>query len=99
MIDNTLSGLGLTLADMQVIELAEQSAAEAIRLRRSLGLPIDDERICPQGSCLALGNPHAMTGVRQVGSAALQLRDGDGSHALVAMSNSYGQASLVVLER
>lgn len=99
LIADVLAAANLSLDDMSILEIAENSSSEAIMLRRALGLGLEEPRLNALGSTLALGAPHGMTDVRMIGSAALQLRNGEGQHALIASSNAYGQAFVVILAK
>ena len=94
-----LSGLGLTLADMDVIELNEAFAAQGLAVLRLLGLADDDARVNPNGGAIALGHPLGMSGARLVGTAALQLARSGGRYALCTMCIGVGQGIALVLKR
>jgi len=91
---------GLTLADMDVIELNEAFAAQSLACTRALGLADDDERVNPNGGAIALGHPLGMSGARLLATAALELHQRPSSrYALVTMCIGVGQGYAVVLER
>ncbi|MBI3446756.1 MAG: 3-oxoadipyl-CoA thiolase [Magnetospirillum sp.] len=94
-----LARLGLTLADMDVMEFNEAFAAQALACTRQLGLADDDQRINPNGGAIALGHPLGMSGARLVGSAALQLSQTGGRRALATMCIGVGQGIAMVIER
>ncbi|WP_096701809.1 3-oxoadipyl-CoA thiolase [Magnetospirillum sp. 15-1] len=94
-----LARLGLTLADMDVIEFNEAFAAQALACTRQLGLADDDQRVNPNGGAIALGHPLGMTGARIVGTAALQLAQTGGRRALASMCIGVGQGIAMVVER
>ena len=89
----------LTLADMDVIELNEAFAAQALACIRAWGLADDDPRINPHGGAIALGHPLGMTGGRIVLSAARELQRSNKRYALVTLCIGVGQGYAVVLER
>jgi acetyl-CoA acyltransferase len=92
-----LERAGLTLADMDVIELNEAFAAQALACTRTMGLADDDPRINPNGGAIALGHPLGMSGARIVLAAARQLQRSGGRHALVTMCIGVGQGYAVVV--
>jgi 3-oxoadipyl-CoA thiolase len=93
-----LQRAGLTLADMDVIELNEAFAAQSLACTRELGLADDDTRINPNGGAIALGHPLGMSGARIAYSAALELHCQGLRYALVTMCIGLGQGYAVVLE-
>ncbi|NJC04629.1 3-oxoadipyl-CoA thiolase [Sphingomonas kaistensis] len=94
-----LARLGLTLDQMDVIELNEAFAAQGIAVLRQLGLPDDDARVNPNGGAIALGHPLGMSGARLAGTAALQLEQAGGRYALATMCIGVGQGIAMVIER
>ncbi|MFN8350684.1 MAG: acetyl-CoA C-acyltransferase, partial [Flavobacteriales bacterium] len=94
-----LKRAGLTLDQMDVIELNEAFAAQVLSCTRSLGLADDDPRINPNGGAIALGHPLGMSGARLVQTASLQLQRSGGRYALCTMCIGVGQGYAVVLER
>jgi len=94
-----LERLGMTLAQMDVLELNEAFAAQALAVARTLGLDEEDPRINPNGGAIALGHPLGMSGARLVTTAAYQLRDTGGRYALCTMCIGVGQGIAVVIER
>jgi len=94
-----LSRLGLTLADMNIIEINEAFAVQALTCQRELGLADDDPRVNPQGGAIALGHPLGMSGARLVCTAAHQLRRTGQRYALCTMCVGVGQGIAMVLER
>jgi len=94
-----LKKAGLTLADMDVIELNEAFAAQVLACTRALGLADQDPRINPNGGAIALGHPLGMSGARILHAAALELQRQNKKYALVAMCIGVGQGYAVVLER
>lgn len=94
-----LKRAGLTLDQMDVIELNEAFAAQALACTRSLGLADNDPRINPNGGAIALGHPLGMSGTRITHTAALQLQKTGGKYALATMCIGVGQGYAVVIER
>ncbi len=90
---------GLTLAQMDVIELNEAFAAQGLAVLRDLGLQDDDPRVNPNGGAIALGHPLGASGARLVTTAINQLHAGGGRYALCTMCVGVGQGIAVVLER
>ena len=90
---------GLTLAQMDVIELNEAFAAQALAVLRDLGLPDDAEHVNPNGGAIALGHPLGMSGARLVTTAAYELRRRGGRYALCTMCIGVGQGIALVIER
>ncbi len=94
-----LKRLGMTLDDMDIIELNEAFAAQALTCSRELGLADDDPRINPQGGAIALGHPLGMSGARLATTAVYQLLRGDSRRALCTMCVGVGQGIATVLEK
>ncbi|MEY4902607.1 MAG: 3-oxoadipyl-CoA thiolase [Bacteroidota bacterium] len=94
-----LERAGLTLADMDVIEMNEAFAAQVLACSRALGLADDDSRINPNGGAIALGHPLGMSGARIILAAVNQLQRTGGKYALATMCIGVGQGYAVVLER
>lgn len=94
-----LQRAGLTLDQMDIIEINEAFAAQVLACTRQLGLADEDPRINPNGGGIALGHPLGMTGARILLSAALELQRRQGRYALVTMCIGVGQGYAVVLER
>jgi 3-oxoadipyl-CoA thiolase len=93
-----LKRAGLTLDDMDVIELNEAFAAQSLAVTRSLGLADNDPRINPNGGAIALGHPLGMSGNRITYSAALELNLQNKRYALCTMCIGVGQGYAVILE-
>ena len=91
--------LGLTPDQMDVIELSEAFAAQALAVTRHLGLADDDARINPNGGAIALGHPLGMSGARLLTTATYQLHRSGGRYALCTMCIGVGQGIAVVIER
>lgn len=94
-----LTRTGLTLAEMDVIELNEAFAAQGLAVLRELGLPDDAPHVNPSGGAIALGHPLGMSGARLVMTAAYQLRRIGGRFALCTMCVGVGQGTAIILER
>ncbi|HEY0970418.1 MAG TPA: 3-oxoadipyl-CoA thiolase [Gemmatimonadales bacterium] len=94
-----LAQAGLTLGEIDVIELNEAFAAQVLASLRELGIPDDDPRLNPNGGAIALGHPLGMSGARVALSAAHQLRETGGRYALTTMCIGVGQGMAAVLER
>jgi len=90
---------GLSLEQMDVIELNEAFAAQALAVTRDLGLPDDAEQVNPNGGAIALGHPLGMSGARLVTTAARQLGRVDGRYALCTMCIGVGQGIAIIIER
>ncbi|MFG2060068.1 3-oxoadipyl-CoA thiolase [Micromonospora sp. NPDC048871] len=89
---------GLTVADLDVIELNEAFAAQAVAVLRELGLPEDAEHVNPNGGAIALGHPLGASGARLALTAALELRRRGGRRALATMCVGVGQGIALLLE-
>jgi acetyl-CoA acyltransferase len=94
-----LDRLGLKVSDMDVIELNEAFAAQALAVTRDLGLADDAEHVNPNGGAIALGHPLGMSGARLVLTAARELARRDGRYALCTMCIGVGQGIAMVIER
>ena len=96
---NALRKAGLTLNDIDIIELNEAFAAQSLAVIRELGMADDDPRINPNGGAIALGHPLGMSGTRIVNSAAIELHKQNKRYALATMCIGLGQGYAVILER
>ena len=94
-----LAQTGLTLAQMDVIELNEAFAAQGLAVTRDLGLADDDARVNPNGGAIAIGHPLGMSGARLVTTAMYQLHRTGGRHALCTMCIGVGQGIALIIER
>lgn len=94
-----LKKAGLTLDQIDIIEINEAFAAQALACTRSLGLADNDPRINPNGGAVAIGHPLGMTGARITYSAAWELQKTGKRYALATMCIGVGQGYAVVLER
>ena len=90
---------GLSLADLDVIELNEAFAAQGLAVLRDLGLSDDDERVNPNGGAIALGHPLGASGARLVTTAVNQLHRIKGRYALCTMCIGVGQGIAMIIER
>ncbi|MBN8293037.1 3-oxoadipyl-CoA thiolase [Rhodobacter sp. NTK016B] len=90
---------GLSLDQMDVIELNEAFAAQGLAVLRDLGIEDADPRVNPQGGAIALGHPLGMSGARLVGTAMWQLQRNGGRYALCTMCVGVGQGIALVMER
>ena len=90
---------GLTLADMDVIEINEAFASQVIAVAREMGLNPSDERLNPNGGAIALGHPFGMSGARLVTSAINCLEQRNGRYALVTLCVGGGQGQAMIIER
>ena len=90
---------GLTLAQMDVIELNEAFAAQGLAVLRDLGLAEDDARVNPNGGAIALGHPLGASGARLVTTAVQQLHASGGRYGLCTMCIGVGQGIALVIER
>ena len=94
-----LQQTGLSMADIDVIELNEAFAAQALAVTRQLGLADDDARVNPNGGAIALGHPLGASGARLATTAAWQLQLGGGRYALCTMCIGVGQGIAMLIER
>ena len=94
-----LKRAGLTLDDMDIIELNEAFAAQVLACTRKMGLDDDDPRVNPNGGSIALGHPLGVSGARILQTAAIELQKQKKKYALVTMCVGVGQGYAIVLER
>lgn len=94
-----LARAGLRLDQMDVIELNEAFAAQALAVLRDLGLPDDAAHVNPNGGAIALGHPLGMSGARLVTTAMYQLHRTGGRYALCTMCVGVGQGIAIIIER
>lgn len=90
---------GLSISDMDVIELNEAFAAQALAVMRELGVEDDAEHVNPNGGAIALGHPLGMSGARLVLTAATELNERNLKHGLCSMCIGVGQGIALTLER
>ena len=93
-----LKRAGLSLDEMDIIELNEAFAAQVLACTRKMGLDDDDERINPNGGAIALGHPLGVSGARILQTAAIELQKQKKRYALVTMCIGVGQGYAVILE-
>ncbi len=98
-VEKLLAQAGLTLAQMDVIELNEAFAAQALAVLRMLKLSDTDPRVNPNGGAIALGHPLGMSGARLVTTAMYQLHRTGGRYALCTMCIGVGQGLAIIIER
>jgi acetyl-CoA acetyltransferase family protein len=94
-----LQRAGLSLNDMDVIELNEAFAAQALACTREMGLADNDPRINPNGGAIAIGHPLGMSGARILQTAAIELQKTQKRYALVTMCIGVGQGYATIIER
>ena len=94
-----LERAGLTLSQMDLIELNEAFAAQSLAVLRELGLPDDAAHVNPNGGAIALGHPLGMSGARLVTTAMYQLHRTGGRYALCTMCIGVGQGIAIIIER
>ncbi|WP_439617622.1 3-oxoadipyl-CoA thiolase [Shinella sp.] len=94
-----LERAGLSLGQMDVIELNEAFASQALAVLRDLGLPDDAAHVNPNGGAIAIGHPLGMSGARLVTTATYQLHRQGGRYALCTMCIGVGQGIAIILER
>jgi 3-oxoadipyl-CoA thiolase len=97
--EKLLERLGLTIDDMDIIELNEAFAAQSLGVLRGLGITDDDPRVNPQGGAIALGHPLGASGARLLTTATYQLMRNGGSKALCTMCVGVGQGISTVIEK
>ncbi|WP_461949652.1 3-oxoadipyl-CoA thiolase [Acinetobacter baumannii] len=98
-IKKLLKQANLTLEQMDVIELNEAFAAQALAVTRDLGLPDDSAKVNPNGGAIALGHPLGASGARLVTTALNQLEETGGRYALCSMCIGVGQGIALIIER
>lgn len=94
-----LKKAGLTLNDIDIIELNEAFAAQSLACTRAMGLADNDPRINPNGGAIALGHPLGMSGARILNSAAIELQEQNKRYALVTMCIGVGQGYAAIIEK
>ena len=90
---------GLSIDQMDIIELNEAFAAQSLACTRALGLADDDERVNPNGGAIAIGHPLGMTGARILQTASMELENQKKKYALVSMCVGVGQGYATIIER
>ena len=96
--NKALKKAGLTMADIDIIELNEAFASQALACTRAWGLEDNDPRINPNGGSIAIGHPLGVTGTRLAYSAALELQLTGKKYALITMCIGVGQGYAMVIE-
>jgi 3-oxoadipyl-CoA thiolase len=94
-----LARLKMSMADVEVFELNEAFASQALAVTRELGLPDDSEKVNPNGGAIAIGHPLGMSGARLVLTASRQIQRIKGRYALASMCIGVGQGIAIMLER
>ncbi|HRT53916.1 MAG TPA: acetyl-CoA C-acyltransferase, partial [Flavobacteriales bacterium] len=94
-----LKRAGLSLEQMDIIELNEAFAAQVLACTRGLGIADDDARINPNGGAIALGHPLGMSGARLLQTAAIELGERNARYALCTMCIGVGQGYATIIER
>ncbi len=97
--EKVLKRSGLTLDQMDILEMNEAFAAQTLACTRKMGVADNDPRINPNGGAIALGHPLGMTGARILNSAAIQLQETNKKYALVNMCIGVGQGYATILEK
>lgn len=97
--NKALKKAGLTMNDIDVIELNEAFSAQSLACTRSWSLADNDTRINPNGGAIALGHPLGMSGARILNSAAVELHEQNKKYALVTMCVGVGQGYAVIIEK
>ena len=97
--ENLLRRCELTVDDIDIFEINEAFAAQALAVTRQLGIEDDDERVNPNGGAIALGHPLGASGARLVLTAARELQHRRGRYALCSMCVGVGQGVSILLER
>jgi acetyl-CoA acetyltransferase family protein len=94
-----LAKTGIALSQIDVVELNEAFAAQALAVTRDLGLPDDAGHVNPNGGAIAIGHPLGASGARLVATAMYQLQKIGGRYALCTMCIGVGQGIAMILER
>ena len=94
-----LSRVGLRIGQMDVIELNEAFAAQALAVLRALGVPDDAPHVNPLGGAIALGHPLGASGARLIATSMYQLRRAQARYALSTMCIGVGQGIATIIER
>ena len=98
-VQRLLARTGLSITDMDVIELNEAFAAQSLAVLRGLGLADDAEHVNPNGGAIALGHPLGASGARLVLSAVHELERRQARYALCTMCIGVGQGIAIIIER
>ncbi len=97
-IQKLLKRTGMTMDQIDILELNEAFAAQALAVTRAFGLPDDSEKVNPNGGAIALGHPLGMSGARLVLTAVHQLRRTKAKYAIASMCGGVGQGMAMLLE-
>ena len=97
--NKALKKAGLSMEDMDIIELNEAFSAQALACIREWGLKDNDQRINPNGGAIALGHPLGVSGTRILQTAAIELKKQDKKYALVTMCIGVGQGYATIIEK
>ena len=97
-VEKVLAKTGLSIDQIDVIELNEAFASQGLAVLRGIGVADDDPRVNPQGGAIAIGHPLGMSGARLVMTAAYQLKRSNGRYALCTMCVGVGQGVAMILE-
>ena len=98
-VKKVLAKAGLSISDIDVIELNEAFASQALAVLRDLGLPDDGPHVNPNGGAIALGHPLGASGARLVTTALYQLQRTGGRYAVCTMCIGVGQGIAAIIER
>ena len=97
--EKLLARLGLSIGDMDLVELNEAFASQGLAVMRRLGLPDDAEHVNPNGGAIALGHPLGMSGARLLLTATEELQRRGARYALCTMCIGVGQGIATIIER
>jgi acetyl-CoA acetyltransferase family protein len=98
-IQKLLARVKMTMDDIDILELNEAFAAQAVAVTRAFGLPDDSEKVNPNGGAIALGHPLGMSGARLILTATHQLQKTGARYAIASMCIGVGQGMATLLER
>jgi acetyl-CoA C-acetyltransferase len=98
-IPKALARAGLTLPDMDIIEINEAFASQVLACLRIMNIPFDDPRVNPHGGAIAIGHPLGASGARLAITAARALHAREGRYAVVSLCIGVGQGLALVIER
>ncbi len=98
-IQKLLARVKMTMDQIDILELNEAFAAQAVAVTRAFGLPDDSEKVNPNGGAIALGHPLGMSGARLILTATHQLQNTGSRYAIASMCIGVGQGMATLLER
>jgi acetyl-CoA acetyltransferase family protein len=98
-IQKLLARVKMTMDEIDILELNEAFAAQAVAVTRAFGLPDDSEKVNPNGGAIALGHPLGMSGARLILTATHQLQNTGKRYAIASMCIGVGQGMATLLER